>query len=453
MTKSPWVERFAGLDCREALRRKVARRPEVFIADRKLSEDEIATGMKDALMQIYLPSEQALTTMQRFIRSARHYCRQQFSGTKAFLEKVYETPPPADDTFPTCVTGPAGVGKSAFLRALMTAMPSPQDIEVGSGHGSFFTQAAWGVHVRPQQQSLDLLRQLLRSPGEADTKPSHEVAKKLVLKKAIRQGIALIIVDELQFMAKGDNATSRISTTIQDFASINPPMIYAANFSMVHKLLRQAPQFTQRFLSNPVVIEADEPCSEDWILYLEECRRVAGGCLEIDPDRDAWEIFNYTAGLKRLVIDLFHLAYLSARQSGRQSVRLPDLDAAYRSRSYAAYRRTVEITRRQEIEGRCLDEDYWCPFEGADRKGSRAVQWRRWEEERFAQKLIDAQSTLHELKERGADKKQQAKSGTEPVPARAEASPPPARKEKGQEVFDDFKRRNSYASRSKKKSN
>ncbi|PQA97341.1 hypothetical protein B0A76_25055 [Pseudomonas fluorescens] len=147
-------------------------------------------------------------------------------------------------------------------------------------------------------------------------------------------------------------------------AVIGPPMIFVSNYSLVHKLLRRNSEDKQRLLSEPRIMLPDDPKSQDWADYVDECVRVSGSRVKVGNDEFAAELYRSTFGIKRLVVQLLKLAYIECRAAGRSRIEVDDLHTAYRSSAYTSNARDVEDLQLEAISrGSSKRLDLRCPFD------------------------------------------------------------------------------------------
>ena len=139
-----------------------------------------------------------------------------------------------------------------------------ENCDTGAGHllrlRSFLLLA---VKEHDTEASIfNSLRKLLQQGSDAT--PDNFVAipdEKAVSKRAgsvsrymphvrlgvFRDGVAMVLLDELQFLTQGD-ATARILKTLLLHTYLGPPLLYTANYDMVHRLLKRPQQYRDRLV-------------------------------------------------------------------------------------------------------------------------------------------------------------------------------------------------------------
>ena len=105
---------------------------------------------------------------------------------------------------------------------------------------------------------------------------------------------------------------------------------------------------------------------------------------------DAYAIHQLTGGFNRAENKLLGVAFRRALESGR-TVGLPELETAYKSRDYAAYRTDIELLSKLPFSTvlQKANKDLWCPFDIAPRCDSEEV-FSAKRQERVGEAAIEA---------------------------------------------------------------
>ncbi|RKP43456.1 hypothetical protein [Trinickia fusca] len=381
---TPWAKRFLDLDDRTiATRTKFLPEP-VCLLD-SMSAGTAAETLLSALETIFIATPSGIRVIRRIVDVAGAYSRAAFPevDARAFMSQLYHfdesvklAPRPA-----ICLTGLAGSGKSALLKALLRLLPDTEcdvlghplplrsflylavkehDTEAAIFNSLRESTARWGDPAHTAHT--------LPSSGAARSKRVGSVSAVMPFAQrgVFRDGVSAILLDELQFLAQS-GATTRIAKTLLLHTYLGPPLLYSANYDMVHGLAKRAQQYRDRLLSNPLVMLPDcLECADElagWVAYLEEVLRVANGALKFDPRRDAELLHRYSFALRRKLLLLFSIAYGHARESGKSCADRCDFDWAYRSTLYQIHRADVEELASMEVGATSGRKDLVCPFD------------------------------------------------------------------------------------------
>lgn len=378
MISSPWTNRFERLDDEKFIARKTLLRPDAIAGLATMPAEVGADLIEASLKQSFIPSQRTIAVLQALVRRAMAYSITNFPTHDAHLRKVYSADGDefAEPSFPTCLTGLAGVGKSQVLKALKRLLPPPSSVPSIHGHPAFPLESCWYVTIGESNASNTILLPL--SLGHAEKKAIEQgqrkprsgpqgTSRKEILrgcrKNAAIAGVSTIIVDELQFLARSASAIASTSKLLQAFCDIGPTVVFAANFDLCHKFMKTDQQSKQRFISSPIVLLPDDPNGKDWGNYLSECNRIMDDMLDSSILNNQRIMYGYTAGLKRVAVQLFKIAFQVCRARGGKIITLEDCENAYLSTAFSSNAADVSIIKQHILLSRCVRSDMWCPFE------------------------------------------------------------------------------------------
>jgi hypothetical protein len=354
-----WVDRFVLTVSDEEIRARV-RVDAVPILDLASYPVEAAVPrLQKALDAVFVPTTQVCNAL-RYLIGVAHSCAQdRYPDCGAFLRAAYQERNLPALLRPICITSLGGVGKSELAAALSRILPAPSQVDVPL-HGSVPLVSHWHMVVRAGSTTSALLRPFLRD----NTRNVHDAASH----QLYLQGVCLIILDELQFLSQSSDANTAVAKTLMQMSILGPHLVFVANFSLLHRLLRRPQEERQRLLANPYFLEPDERGSDDWNSCLREKFRVAPELEQLDPRKHGDVIHNYTFGIKRLVTLLLSMAYRICRNTRSKFVNDDHIQQAYRSIEYSIARRDVELLVEQTISGKMVRDgsrkrtDLWCPL-------------------------------------------------------------------------------------------
>lgn len=356
--QNPWAARFEPLLDREEIRKRSARSVPPLSSIKTLPPETACIKLKEALEQIFYPTPQCILILERFVGLAYAHCLAHYSDGKEYLNGIYsrETPLPHFAT-PICLTGLAGAGKSELMHAFVRLLPPDSTVSASPDHSPLPLCASWNLTVQARSSPKDLLRVI----AGVDGTPKNLVD--LCRKRAFRDGISWLAVDEFQFATQSATANARVTQMLLSLGYIGLPFVYAANFSLLRRLMNRPQEDQHRLLGKPIVLLPELPESEEWCGTLEAQKAVAPDVLDFDPVNDAVAFHHYTAGIKRAVVALLSIAYRIARDVNSGIVTMREVEQAYRSGEYTFHRRDAEAISKQLVTNRCVRDDLWCPID------------------------------------------------------------------------------------------
>ena len=364
---SPWNSRFCSTLSFEDIYARVGVAPAVLQHLSRLSPTEAEFRLEWALRAVFVPTAQIVAVLHQLHEKARVYSAGAYPSIDAYVQGIYAVESKNSTGTPICITGLAGVGKSAIVKALARLMPPTGSVDV-PGHANIVARSLDRFIMAPALTSRAALQRETEH-GSVDVPKSDLTARSLY-----RDGVALICIDEFQGVASASATNTRAAALLLQAARLGPPLVFIANFSLVHKFMNRKNEDQHRLLNRPIVIEVDEPGSLDWVRTLQGFVAVAPEVLKFDPQIDGDEIHHLTAGLKRLVIELIIIAYRMARADGRESVGIADLSDAYRSVDYTIFRTDVEALTTLAVQGKMTGrKDLECPFPNVPRTSNVVV--------------------------------------------------------------------------------
>lgn len=387
--------RFSGCFEIEQIRKRVTVRPEPLGDLSHLNPVIAGEVIMVRLKQIFLPNQFSLAFIQEMVWRADLFTRSVFTSERDYQAKIYN--PPDIEVAPICLSGLAGVGKSETVAALMRLLPSNIEFESSHFQDKVPLISHWYASARDKARGRQLLAEFLLDSGPAGKSTNASQLLNLCRRIVYRHGVSLLLLDETQHIVKGQG-TALVTDILLTLARIGLPMIYLANYSLLHKLLGRNQEDTQRLLTQPRVMQPDDPAGQDWNAYVAECVRISSGQIRANEGEFAAELYRLTFGLKRLAVHLLSLAYIECRKAGRSHIMLGDLSQAYWSTEYSSSRADVEELYRLAVEGPrgTKRKDLYCPLDIPAHK-SNIVQFAMHErDERVTALAIDSSMTMQE---------------------------------------------------------
>lgn len=424
---NPWLLRFAGLDDPDELRSRATIRGTPLRDLESVPEYRIQSTVQAALSNFYLPTTADVDILKKIVQSCQAHCHSHYSERQQYFKKEYTQYQtlPIELSKTICLTGPAGTGKTALLRALRRLLPAPVRIALGAEHADVVAESSWHIEVRDRSSVSTLLKPFIATQLGDARKDSAIQLRQMCAKIAHKKGVALLVLDELQCLTQSANANTLVTKTLYQFTYIGIPFLFVGNYSLCRLLLKRPEQDRQRFLSMPIVLLPSTPESPDWLDYLLELKHILGASLQVDLHEERYSIHRLTAGLKRLVIQLLAIAYRNAWHLGRTCVTPADINDAYDSTEYSVSRDQASAMLSPSSDG--ASKTYECPFPLPKIVAAATVQMANRARERMLVQKVQREALTRQERECLARKEK--KEGTTRV-AEPTANPPRPRRGK-----------------------
>lgn len=349
--------RFDALLDIEHIRKKVTIRPAPVGDIDHLPPMLAAHFLEMTLRQIFLPNQFSLELIAELIGKAAAHSALRSTSEQIFVKGIYYPTPV--ETFPICLTGLAGVGKSATIEALLRALPGPTELKIDHCVTPLTAESHWYASAKGKSSGKQLLADFLGI--EPTTRENAASLQFRAQQQANIRGISLAVLEEMQHLTPG-KGVALTTDFLLTMSGIGLPMVYVSNFSLGHKLLQRNQEDTQRLVAQPRVMWPDAPESTVWADFIDACIAASDGRIRIDQKVFSHEIYRGSYGLKRAAIHLLVQAYIQARSVNRNWIELGDIHNAYISSAYYSYRIDVEELERIAIKQKTKRYDLLCPF-------------------------------------------------------------------------------------------
>lgn len=418
MAENPWVERFEPLPSLAEIASKV-RVDALALQDLERQTTTRACELiREQMEAIFVPSRQHCEIIRKLIEVTHAFCRRRYIDRKDFIFNCYDK----DQKFnafqaPLCLTGLAGIGKSHLIKALTRVLPSAQELIVDANHGPFPMQAVLRVEVNSESTEKQLIEEICKMILKSSAAFGYVKDTELSVKKGMyRNGVSLLMADELQYMTLSAGANTNVTKLLLRMSFLGVPFLYVMNFSLAHKLLKRRQEDRQRLLAHPIVLVPERHDSPDWNALVQEIWKISPDLFDVSAEAVAPLLNQLTAGLGRPLRQLVLIALADAHKK-KSKVTTASLEKAYASTEYSVNREDVEAIATQVITSKKVRgrSDLWCPFslpETTVTKAKEVIIEAR--ETRTSQELLKSSLSLGERKALKAIEKEFS-NGAEPV--------------------------------------
>jgi hypothetical protein len=377
---NPWSDRFdvnisdVDLDAR-------VRVNAVPILDLSKSPTGVAVRrLQMGLRAVFVPTQQIRNGLRLLLSASHAHALDRYPSAMAFLQGLYAMEPPNASRSPSatrletlkvtsfaawppiCLTGLAGAGKTELLHAYARCLSPESTVEIPR-HGAVPLVSHWAMRITAGVTFNRLLQPFLN--GDTSILIRAGSLWEAACRQSFWQGVCLVLLDELQFLSQTQTANATVARMLMQMSLLGPPLVYVANFSLLHRLLRRPQEEGQRLLTSPFLLEPDLEDSKERLICFREKLRVAPEFRGLD-DSDGVQSHRYSFGLNRLEDQLLTIAYRISREAGSKVVTNKHIDQAYSSVDYAVARRDVEwLIARRDSESTFNPRDrpdLWCPI-------------------------------------------------------------------------------------------
>lgn len=358
-----WRSRFNIEFTDEEIDQRTAITPQPLSSLAELPVEVAESKLDVALRAHFVPSSQSRAILRQLHALCRCYSEQRYPDQVAFLRNVHAIDAEHGLFEPplriTCLTGLPGIGKSKVISAFEQLF-RPTSIAIPA-HGTFLLRPSWRMTVKAGSSLRQLVADHFRHPEALSSRPSFPT----IQRELCTQGVTSLHADELQFLTQGEGNILP-AKLLNQLGRLGPPLVFAANYSLIHRLNSRPQEEKQRLLAKPLFLHPDPASSDDWCSFIRALIGTASEFGKLVFQDTQLLLHSYTFGLRRLAAMLLTQSYVEMRRRNGKHVELTDIDSAYSSRTYAASRSDVEIlVANLEKTGKGR-KDLWCPLQGAD---------------------------------------------------------------------------------------
>jgi hypothetical protein len=322
-----------------------------------MAKDKIVSVLKS----VYVPSQQVLRIVARALSMMQDHYHDHYASPLNYRRGINNLKSPVPTALPLCLTGLPGIGKTELAKAVMRLVQDQIVADIGDGYGPAALTPGRYVRVTAGSSLLRILEQAVFDEKELGNKLSFDNLNRIGPRKVYRDGLALLILDEMQVFARGSAESVNIIKLLSMSADLGPPQFHISNFRNVGKI--KASEVTDRLLAECVVMTpevADDPAE------MELRRAYAAVTARVVPNEDDfWSCLNaITFRIHRTRIKLLGLAFEITRSSARSVISINDLKSASLASQFAIKREQVRALSKMAIDGKTPKghKDLECPL-------------------------------------------------------------------------------------------
>lgn len=365
----PWLSWLDRLPTSDEELRKEMYRPVVPVKNLgRFSAYQARRALRAAWSEVFIPSAEHVRILKSWIQWATEHSREKYPSYLDFNRSLDLTREHhlGNTHGPTrCLTGLAGVSKTSFIRVCEQVFRSRCAGRYASETQIMTLHPFRLLQMRTASSVSAVLRQLANPT--AVTRLSRIGPSDLI--EHVRDWLhasatSLLIVDEMQFLTPSASASTRTSQLLTTLSTLGVPLVYVANYSLIHKLQKRPHEERDRLLSRPEVLCPPPEESNEWKTVVQAFLDVAPEHFKFDASNDIERLHRLTGGLFRTLGALLESAYEVAKDQGLSAVNIGSVEQAYNSAEFSHYRTTVETLRSISEFGwsRKKHDDLICPF-------------------------------------------------------------------------------------------
>jgi hypothetical protein len=382
MKESPWIAQFDSLIARDVIRKRAEFIPDP-VPDLLTQPAHIAGACLNAtLKQVILLTEPELDAVAKIVLRSHAYVVEAYPSMSHYMATLHSKEVQVSSPTPICLTGLAGTGKSIFLTALQRALPVPTEFEFDAAivDRKISLRSNARTNVKTSRDFVEILSpwlpeepQVVEKNSSATHEDDLQIKKpKMNLGTAVdratrysyRVGLHASLVDEMQFFTHDASAIATPTKFLLMMSYIGVPLIYAANFSLCHKLMKRNQEDKDRLLGDIIVLRPLELTTEGLSPLLRVYDHILGDCVQGSLCEFIPTYAAMTLGIRRKICDLTVAAYKVMRQRNDSKLSVQHFKLAYERELTKPFRDDVQCLLQMNSSCKPLvgRSDLWCPF-------------------------------------------------------------------------------------------
>lgn len=345
-----WYSWYAGLDDIATIRARAQRLPKPVTGLNALPAEVAITRLESALAQVFVVTDKVGKALQKIVWHCHSGAIARYPDRLTVVRNVTSQPDFEPVVKPICLTGRAGDGKSEIAQAAQRLLQGADSVLVHADYPRFRRTGLMYEKIWGRSSANEVFRMMCDRCGYMPPSGRGDPVTQFS-RGAYRDGLAALLLDEMQHLSLSNNASAEITNTLLKARKTGVPLIYVCNFSLLNKLLKGRPEDIDRLLPNIYPIVPDDPAGADWYLIVQALLGVMEEyhAIELNP-QVAKYLGDETATTPRYLVQLLALGYLTARRKGAQRMTLEHLGIAMRGYEFLTSRELVLAQKKPSRE-------------------------------------------------------------------------------------------------------
>ncbi|AOF86798.1 ATPase associated with various cellular activities family protein [Hydrogenophaga sp. RAC07] len=319
--------------------------------------------LRSVLKSVYVPSHQVLRIIVRALVMIQDHYLLHYASPLDYRRGINSLRSPVPTALPLCLTGLPGVGKTELAMAIVRLIQDQFLANIGDDYAPALLTPCRYIKITAGSSLLNNFGKIVFGDAKNGNKLTFDDLTGMGARKLYREGLAMLILDEMHLIARGTNASVNIVKLLTLAADCGPPQFHISNFRNVGKIMGSGWEVTGRLMTECVVMTpelSDDPAEL-------ELRRVyeAVTCGVVPNDGEFWSHLNaITFRVHRTRIHLLSLAFEITRTASRSVISIADLKSAALTSQFAVNRLQVDVLSKMAIDGKTPKghKDLVCPL-------------------------------------------------------------------------------------------
>lgn len=307
------------------------------------------------LESLFIPCNADIDLASLVMRQISSAFALRYTDRREYLKRI-NSPVDAEGSSgmePMLVTGLAGTGKTELFRRLAHILGESFELWLGDDYAGLQVGGVWTAECEPGMRPLGLLERIAQAAPRSEEPRQRRALQKHLRRAAYRDGLAALIVDELQFVAYSSSASSSAVAIVEAACALGLPTIVVSNFDMMLKFEGLSQQLTQRLLPNVHAVWPRHPGLGEWDEYVAEVVATMPRTIHEECVEQSSELWKLCAGLPRLFKHLLLCAFDQLPRKASSPIRWEHIVAGVRSEAYISSLEDAQEVVQLLCTGQC----------------------------------------------------------------------------------------------------